>query len=189
MTKFFLPKTELWHLNSSGFPANGQGSAKEELNHSLRGRLPATTATSGDSLPARRLASVGKEFVSNGDDSFRAFCYQSQGDCVPKPKVGLRHEGLPWGNVPRMIYNPNGVASGIADLCLVSTMHTRHAPTRILGLSEMTHATPDATPVGLAEYGVISPKVAACRRNLGLWDAIPVGLEAKLMARATPGSH
>ena len=35
----------------------------------------------------------------------------------------------------------------------------------------------DATPMGLAEYGAISPKVAACRRNLGLWDTIPMGLK------------
>jgi hypothetical protein len=35
-------------------PANGQGSAKEELNRLLRGG---------------RIASVKKEFVSNGDDS------------------------------------------------------------------------------------------------------------------------
>jgi len=36
-------------------PANGQGSAKEELNRLLRGG---------------RIASVKKEFVSNGEDSF-----------------------------------------------------------------------------------------------------------------------
>ena len=74
-------------------PANGQGSAKEELNKLLRGG---------------RIASVRKEFVANGEDSFWASSRQSQRDCVPQPKVGLRHEGLPWGNVPRTIYNPNG---------------------------------------------------------------------------------
>ena len=42
-------------------PANGQGSAKEELNKLLRGG---------------RIASVKKEFVSNGDDSFWAFCIE-----------------------------------------------------------------------------------------------------------------
>jgi superfamily II DNA helicase RecQ len=42
-------------------PANGQGSAKEELNRLLRGG---------------RIASVKKEFVSNGDDSFWAFCIE-----------------------------------------------------------------------------------------------------------------
>lgn len=36
-------------------PANGQGSAKEELNRLLRGG---------------RIASVRKEFVANGEDSF-----------------------------------------------------------------------------------------------------------------------
>ena len=36
-------------------PANGQGSAKEELNRLLRGG---------------RIASVRKEFVENGEDSF-----------------------------------------------------------------------------------------------------------------------
>ncbi len=42
-------------------PANGQGSAKEELNRLLR---------------AGRIASVRKEFVPNGEDSFWAFCIE-----------------------------------------------------------------------------------------------------------------
>jgi hypothetical protein len=41
----------------------------------------------------------------------RPFCAfpllrQSQRDCVPEPKVGLRHEGLPWVH-PQQIPNPN----------------------------------------------------------------------------------
>jgi len=44
-------------------PANGQGSAKEELNKLLRGG---------------RIASVKKESVSNGDDSFWAFCVERE---------------------------------------------------------------------------------------------------------------
>jgi superfamily II DNA helicase RecQ len=42
-------------------PANGQGSAKEELNKLLRGG---------------RIASVREEFVGNGEDSFWAFCIE-----------------------------------------------------------------------------------------------------------------
>ena len=42
-------------------PTNGQGSAKEELNKLLRGG---------------RIASVRKEFVPNGEDSFWAFCIE-----------------------------------------------------------------------------------------------------------------
>ena len=42
-------------------PANGQGSAKEELNKLLRNG---------------RIASVKKEFVSNGEDSLWAFCIE-----------------------------------------------------------------------------------------------------------------
>jgi superfamily II DNA helicase RecQ len=42
-------------------PANGQGSAKEGLNQLLR---------------SCRIASVKKEFVSNGEDSFWAFCIE-----------------------------------------------------------------------------------------------------------------
>ena len=42
-------------------PANGQGNAKEELNKLLRGG---------------KIASVRKEFVSNGEDSFWAFCIE-----------------------------------------------------------------------------------------------------------------
>lgn len=44
-------------------PANGQGNAKEELNQLLRGG---------------RIASVRKEFVPNGEDSFWAFCAPQQ---------------------------------------------------------------------------------------------------------------
>ena len=44
-------------------PAKGQGSAKEELNKLLRGG---------------RIASVRKEFVPNGEDSFWAFCDPQQ---------------------------------------------------------------------------------------------------------------
>ena len=36
--------------------------------------------------------------------------YQSQRDCVPQPRVGLRHDGLPWVP-PTLTHNPNGVAS------------------------------------------------------------------------------
>jgi superfamily II DNA helicase RecQ len=42
-------------------PANGQGTAKEELNKLLRGR---------------KVVSVRKEFVANGEDSFWAFCLE-----------------------------------------------------------------------------------------------------------------
>ena len=42
-------------------PANGQGNAKEELNKLLRNG---------------RIASVRKEFVPNGEDSFWAFCIE-----------------------------------------------------------------------------------------------------------------
>lgn len=42
-------------------PANGQGNAKEELNQLLR---------------RGRIASVRKEFVSNGEHSFWAFCVE-----------------------------------------------------------------------------------------------------------------
>lgn len=42
-------------------PANGQGNATEELNKLLRGG---------------RIASVRKELVANGEDSFQAFCIE-----------------------------------------------------------------------------------------------------------------
>jgi len=44
-------------------PANGRGGAKEELNKLLRGG---------------RIASVRKEFVPNGEDSFWAFCIRPE---------------------------------------------------------------------------------------------------------------
>ena len=69
-------------------PANGQGSAKEELNKLLRGG---------------RIASVKKEFVSHGDDSFWAFCYQSRWDWKKdsgrRPSGSNRvHRGGNWNN-------------------------------------------------------------------------------------------
>lgn len=58
-------------------PANGQGNAKEELNKLLRGG---------------RIASVRKEFVSNGEDSFWAFCVEYldglSGGAAPRTAAG-----------------------------------------------------------------------------------------------------
>ena len=56
-------------------PANGQGNAKEELNQLLRGG---------------RIASVRKEFVPNGEDSFWAFCveYLDRSGGGTGPRVG-----------------------------------------------------------------------------------------------------
>jgi len=68
-------------------PANGQGSAKEELNKLLR---------------SGRIASVKKEFVSNGEDSFWAFCIEyldgplgaEKGRGIAGPKIDYK-EVLP----------------------------------------------------------------------------------------------
>ena len=92
-------------------PANGQGSAKGELNKLLR---------------SGRIASVRKKFVANGEDSFWAFCIEFL----------------------------NGV----------------------LGLKR--RAT-DTTPLGLRNARDPIPKVATTQRNLGLRDAIPLGLGHK----------
>ena len=57
-------------------PANGQGNAKEELNKLLRGG---------------RIASVRKEFVANGEDSFWAFCVEYlDGVLATSPATGSR---------------------------------------------------------------------------------------------------
>jgi hypothetical protein len=81
-------------------PANGQGSAKEELNKLLRGG---------------RIASVRKEFVPNGEDSFWAFSSQSRGDCVSKPRVA--RNSLPRDIVTPVKANPIGVVSGTTTDC------------------------------------------------------------------------
>jgi hypothetical protein len=65
-------------------PANGQGSAKEELNKLLRGG---------------RIASVRKEFVPNGEDSFWAFCIEFLD--VP---LGMADKGRSSGNGPKVDY-------------------------------------------------------------------------------------
>jgi len=58
-------------------PANGQGSAKEELNKLLRGG---------------RIASVRKEFVPNGEDSFWAFCiFPEQREQLPRREPQQQH--------------------------------------------------------------------------------------------------
>jgi hypothetical protein len=64
-------------------PANGQGSAKEELNQLLR---------------SGRIASVKKGFVSNGEDSFWAFCISAEPrDPLPRrePQQQRRVPGCP----------------------------------------------------------------------------------------------
>lgn len=63
-------------------PANGQGSAKEELNKLLRGG---------------RIASVRKEFVPNGEDSFWAFCIEFLDGVLGTDKVRS-------GNGPKVDY-------------------------------------------------------------------------------------
>jgi hypothetical protein len=62
LTKIFSKKREM-SFEFIQIPVNGQSSAKEELNKLLRGG---------------RIASVKKEFVSNGEDSFWAFCVLSE---------------------------------------------------------------------------------------------------------------
>jgi superfamily II DNA helicase RecQ len=54
-------------------PANGQGSAKQELNQLLRGG---------------RIASVRKEFVAHGEDSFWAFCIEFLDGALSAGKSG-----------------------------------------------------------------------------------------------------
>ena len=65
-------------------PANGQGSAKEELNKLLRGG---------------RIASVRKEFVAHGEDSFWAFCVE-----YLDGSVGADRSRVGGGTVPKIDY-------------------------------------------------------------------------------------
>lgn len=64
-------------------PANGQGAAKEELNRLLRGG---------------RIASVRKEFVSNAEDSYWAFCVEyldaSPGEYKPSKSSRIDYKEL-----------------------------------------------------------------------------------------------
>ena len=63
-------------------PANGQGNAKDALNKLLQ---------------AGRIASVRKEFVANGEDSFWAFCIE----CL-EPAAGAQKGRT--GSVPKVDY-------------------------------------------------------------------------------------
>jgi superfamily II DNA helicase RecQ len=65
-------------------PANGQGDAKEALNRLLRGG---------------RIASVRKEFVAHGEDSFWAFCIE-----YLDPGPLSDGEGRPGGRNERVDY-------------------------------------------------------------------------------------
>ena len=78
-------------------PANGQGSAKEELNKLLRNG---------------RIASVKKEFVSNGEDSFWAFCVEFLDGVLGMDKgrgCGVERSGRAMGGQPSRLSRPTGV--------------------------------------------------------------------------------
>jgi len=81
--------------------------------------------------------------------------------------------GMGMGLTLGMGINPTGVESNSPRLARGTRAY--------LGLGVRRYCNPigvvwlagrntgaDATPMGLGEYGIIFPKVAACRRNLGL---------------------
>lgn len=70
-------------------PANGQGSAKEELNKLLRGG---------------RIASVRKEFVANGEDSFWSFLIEQQHRVPRGPQ--LRPRGMDFPSMSMGLNRP-----------------------------------------------------------------------------------
>ena len=82
-------------------PANGQGSAKEELNKLLRNG---------------RIASVKKEFVSNGEDSFWAFCIEFLEGIIATDKsrsVGIlptSHFPTMWARRPHSLIRATGMS-------------------------------------------------------------------------------
>ena len=78
--------------------------------------------------------------------------------------------------------NPNGIGSNSPRLArgtranLGLGARRYYNPTGVVWQADWSIGV-DATPLGLAEYGIIFPKVAACRRNLGLRATIPMGLK------------
>ena len=80
---------------------------------------------------------------------------------VPKPRVGLRHEGLPWvrRHTPS---NPNGVVS-CGGCAMPPATERRHG----------------RNPVGVEWFGTpMTQGSVAPRRNPGLWDTTPLGLDS-----------
>jgi hypothetical protein len=117
-------------------PVNGQSSAKEELNKLLRGG---------------RIASVKKEFVSNGEDSFWAFCVLSeqQREQLPRREPQQQQPGQQQQQhrVPlRSQLRPMGM-----DFPAMSQMGLNRLPSRshpATGRDKMTKSPPgDGRPV------------------------------------------
>jgi hypothetical protein len=97
----------------------------------------------------------------------RPFCAfpllrQSQRDCVPEPKVGLRHEGLPWVH-PQQIHNPNvGCVPNPARPTGPPPRTPRPrsvSPVRPNPSSAMRHSRPPAQPDSSAPFAIPAPSV------------------------------
>ena len=117
-------------------PANGQGSAKEELSKLLRGG---------------RIASVGKEFVSDGEDPFRALCIEFLEGTLGMdksrssgPKIALRRIWMrPWTDYER---NWSSGASKLGNSTCSSGSVWRAAQTTGAGWHRHGHGTePEAS--------------------------------------------
>jgi hypothetical protein len=215
-------------------PANGQGSAKEELNKLLRhGRLASRRRVSenagGRLGPVLLRRCTQPRIFTNAPTlsprSHVAFAFQPRG----KPPLTIDAHALgfeeklrppsrshPVSGCDKMtnhpsgagspvdagskapgghLFNPNGIVSQSPRLprgtrgYLGMRVRDGNQPRRGCVVWDVWDVwvrfvvrprNPDATPVGLAETWFRIPKVAACRRNLGLWDRIPLGFFSTL---------
>jgi hypothetical protein len=77
---------------------------------------------------------------------------------VPKPRVGLRHEGLPWDMHRPMNSNPNGVVSGVTLSHHFTHDPACHATIPFLGrsASDFLHQRPRTMAAGRCVAGGMS---------------------------------
>lgn len=135
-------------------PANGQVSAKEELNRLLRGG---------------RIASVKKEFVSNGEDSFREFCIlpEQQREQLPRCEPQQQQPGQQQQH--RVPPSPQLRPMGM-DFHAMSQLGLNRPPSRshpATGSDKMTKRPPGAgRPVGVCSKAPGGPLAYHSHRRL-----------------------
>lgn len=112
-------------------PANVQGSAKEELNRLLRGG---------------HIASVRKEFLPNGEDSFWAFCINEQHRVPSSPQ--LRPRGMDFPGMSHMGLNRPLSRSHPVSGCDKSNKRPSGAGSPVDAGSKAPGGHPSSTPTG-----------------------------------------
>jgi hypothetical protein len=124
-------------------PANGQGSAKEELNKLLRGG---------------RIASVRKEFVSNGEDSFWAFCIEFLDGALGTDKTR-------GGSGPKVDYKEVLSAEDFAVFSKLRDLRKEFSDKEAIPAYGRRARCPRHRGPGVPPGAILSPVAAVCDRR------------------------